>query len=250
MTTEDGRGRHRIAALLSLSVSAVRRQGIGFLAAKAVEYGVGVLIWQYQKRRKPERWFTLQGSRYRCFCGLYNLTWRNEREVEIAVAAEAVKSRAAARILEVGNVLSWYMPVAHAVVDKYEHGAGVINADVVDFDPGRRYDLVVSISTLEHVGWDEHPRDPEKVVRAVARLKRLLAPGGRLLITAPLGYNPGFDALLEAGRLGFDRLSFLRRDDRTHQWSEIEAQAAYAAAVRDPFRKPPIVAIASCDAGP
>ncbi|MGE5233214.1 MAG: SAM-dependent methyltransferase [Acidobacteriota bacterium] len=230
-------------------MSAVRQRGIGFLAAKALEYGVGVLAWQYHERCRPARWFTLQGRRYRCFYGLYNLTWKNEREVEIAVAAEAVESTPAGRILEVGNVLSWYMPVAHDVVDKYERGAGVINADVVDLDPGRLYELVVSISTLEHVGWDEHPRDPEKVVRAVARLKGLLAPGGRLLVTAPLGYNPGFDALLEGSQLGFDRLSFLRRDDRTQQWSEIEAQAAFAAAVRDPSRKPPVVAIASCDAG-
>ena len=44
----------------------------------------------------------------------------------------------------------------HDVLDKYEKGNNVINDDVVSFSTEVKYDLIVSVSTLEHVGWDEN----------------------------------------------------------------------------------------------
>ena len=61
-------------------------------------------------------------------------------------------------IFEVGSVLSHYFPINHDVLDKYEKGHGVINQDVVDFKPHNKYDLIVSISTLEHVGFDDNTK--------------------------------------------------------------------------------------------
>ena len=43
----------------------------------------------------------------------------------------------------------------------------MINQDVVDFKTNEKYDLIVSISTLEHVGWDEEPRDDKKISKAL-----------------------------------------------------------------------------------
>jgi len=51
-------------------------------------------------------------------------------------------------------VLSHYFAVKHDIVDKYEIAPSVVNEDLVNFKPGKKYDLIVSISTLEHVGWD------------------------------------------------------------------------------------------------
>jgi hypothetical protein len=82
----------------------------------------------------------------------------------------------------VGNVLSHYFSVNHDVVDKYEKAEGVINRDIIDFHPSKEYDLIISISTLEHVGWDEdisdHKilHDPSKILRAIENLRGLLAP--------------------------------------------------------------------------
>lgn len=156
----------------------------------------------------------------------YNYTWLNERAVEIPLAVAALEAAGpSARVLEVGNVLGHYRSVTHTVVDKYERAPGVHNVDVVDIgaDPALvgPYDLVVAISTLEHVGLDEEIQDPGKVARAIAHLTSLLAPGGRLWCTFPVGYNPALDAGLREGRLGFDRLTALRRTGRDNRWEQL-----------------------------
>ena len=57
---------------------------------------------------------------------------------------------------------------------------------------------IVSISTIEHVGWDETPRDPKKIPLALENLTtRCLAPDGEIVVTLPLGYNTYLDKLLK-----------------------------------------------------
>jgi SAM-dependent methyltransferase len=170
--------------------------------------------------RARGRAFTLDGRRHPYFLHPYNLTWSNERAVEVPVAWRLVEAAAGRRVLEVGNVLSHYFPVTHAVVDRYERAPGVVNADAAEFDTAERFDLIVSISTLEHVGFDEEPRQADKPLRAVANLRRLLAPGGLLCATLPLGYNPDVDRLLEQGAFGWTRQLALRRVSDANEWVE------------------------------
>ncbi|NUP98249.1 MAG: methyltransferase domain-containing protein [Armatimonadetes bacterium] len=170
--------------------------------------------------------FTYQGRRYPWFHHPYNRTWYNERAVEVAVIGELLATPG--RILEVGNVLSHYFPQNHDVIDKYEAGPGVVNVDVAEFTPSAPYDLVVSISTFEHVGFDEPEPDPEKAPRALARALTWLAPGGRLVVTLPLGYNPQLDAWLLAGETPFDTLTWYRRRP-WNRWVETTGQKAVAA---------------------
>lgn len=92
-----------------------------------------------------------------------------------------------------GNVLSNYFSVNHDIVDKYEKSYGVINHDIVDFNPDKKYDLIVSILTLEHVGWDEIPKEPTKILSAIKNMIALLEPEGKIVVTLPLGYNPEMD---------------------------------------------------------
>ncbi len=150
-------------------------------------------------RLHPLRSFHVRGQRLHYHAAAYNAAWSNERTVEVPIVAAYLQRSRGGRILEVGNVLRHYLDDEHVVVDRYEHAPGVHNVDVVDFHPDERYDLIVSISTLEHVGFDEEPKDPEKPVRAVAHLVALLAPGGTLVATVPLGYNEHVDAALARG---------------------------------------------------
>ena len=162
--------------------------------------------------------FELGGEQYRLLRRLYGLTWITERAVEIPVAQRVLADFEGRRVLEVGNVMSHYGPVAHEVVDKYERGAGVRNADVLDLEGS--YDLVLSISTLEHVGRDEEPRDPARAVAALAHLRGLLAPGGLLFATVPVGYHPELDRALVEGRY---ELAAMRR----RPWREVTPAEAF-----------------------
>lgn len=57
----------------------------------------------------------------------------------------------------------------------------------------RTFDLVLCVSTLEHVGYDNSvyglgdERDEAGIAHALGELRRILASGGRLLVTVPCG---------------------------------------------------------------
>jgi hypothetical protein len=108
------------------------------------------------------RTFRVGGQRYRYAFHGYNTTWRNERCVEIPLAIEILDAWHEKRILEVGNVLSHYRPVDHDVLDKYERAPRVVNEDVLEFRPSAPYDLIFSVSTMEHIGWDETTENPRR----------------------------------------------------------------------------------------
>jgi len=152
-----------------------------------------------------------------------------------------VKTYKGRNILEVGNVLSHYFPVNHDIVDKHEKANGVINQDVIDFHPSKKYDLIISISTLEHVGWDENLRDhkilhdPMKILHAIENLKRLLAPKGKMIITLPLGYNPELDKLLRNGKIQFTRRFCLKRISEDNKWIEVYWKDVQNARYNNPF---------------
>jgi hypothetical protein len=189
-------------------------------------------LWRFRliKSWKP---FTLDGAKYRYFYHKYNPTWQNERTVEIPIVWKIIKNHPNARVLEFGNVLQHYYSFPHDIVDKYEKGKGVINQDIVNLELGK-YDLIISISTLEHVGWDENPDKkeakldaPEKTLQAVNNLKHHLNPGGMLVFTFPVGANPNLDALMKNRKIGFTKVFCMKRisaDDRWRQtdWADIE----------------------------
>lgn len=172
--------------------------------------------------------FELDGRRYRYLYSRHKFTWLTERAVEVPVAQALVDQHDPGRVLEIGNVLSHYRPQQHVVVDKYEQAQGVLNRDVLDLGGIGSYDLIVAISTLEHVGWDESPRDPAKAQRAVDVLRSLLAPGGRLAITVPVGYNTAFDAALRCGEVPLQRAVALRRSGGT-RWREVAPDDVWSA---------------------
>lgn len=180
-----------------------------------------------QRLRWSRRGFEAFGTRYAYFVHHYNVTWRNERAVEVAVALDFMQRYRRGRGLEVGNVLSYYSDVAHCVIDKYERGTGVVNADAAEYDPVFPLDYVVSISTFEHVGWDEEPRDPGKAEAAVQRLRSFLTPPGRMLLTIPLGHNPSLDDAIRRHRFTPSREAFLVRG--RGGWSEVERGVAFDA---------------------
>ncbi len=184
---------------------------------------------------KPKR-FSFRGQEYPYFAAWYGKTYLIERAVEIPVASAYVERYAGRRILEVGNVLPHFFAVDHDVVDKYEAAPGVLNVDVIDYVADEPYDLIVSVSTLEHVGWDEGSREPEKALRAIEHLVSMLASGGELVITWPIGWNHALDDAVRSGRLRFTEAAFLKRVSRIPRWREVEWPDVQRAQYGRPFR--------------
>lgn len=136
------------------------------------------------------------------------------------------------QMLEVGNVLSHYGWRGHDVLDKYERAHGVINKDAVDFSPGRRYDLIPSISTLEHIGVDEAGADRNKALKAVINLVGLLSRNGKLVATIPLGHNADMDALVTGSVSIPVQAHFLKKTSSSNQWEETDAATAMREATK------------------
>ena len=202
------------AYFLRAFIQGVRKEGLSYLRL------VCAIIIGYVLTYVKEQSFSSRGKRYRYFYHPYNHTWVNERAIEIPLVVARLKEKEGS-VLEIGNVLRSYFPLKHTVIDKYEQGEHIINEDAVDFKLKKKYDMIVSISTLEHVGWDEQKKDAEKIPRTIEHLRKHLSKKGKLIITVPLGYNPFLDAHISHQRIP-GTISFFKRG-----WFGIWKEVAY-----------------------
>jgi hypothetical protein len=197
----------------------VRRFG----AAELVRKPLRSLLAPFIIPRLPKRTFRFQGADLGYFYHPYNMTWATERCLEVPVARSYAAGFDPADTLEVGNVLSHYAPVAHTVLDKFERGRGIINQDIVEFCPGRTFRFILSISTFEHIGFDDEisGSSGDRILEAIRASRQLLDASGLLVITVPIGYNPDLDALLAAGRLPLVREFYFQRSGK-QTWQQAD----------------------------
>ncbi len=176
----------------------------------------------------PKKHFDYNESRLEYFQHPKNLVWTNERSIEIPIIMDYIKKSPAQNILEVGAVLPHYFPqFKHDVVDKFERGKNFINEDILSFKPKEKYDLIVSISTLEHVGFEDDLKDSKGILKALNNLKvNCLAEKGKMVITLPLGYNKDVDGHLFNQRLGFSQEYYFKRKNIFNTWVEIVREEA------------------------
>lgn len=204
---------------------------------QGIRNSINFFICCYYKIFKSSRTFMVGGHAYKYFYHMYNRTWKNERAVEVSFVMGIVKKYQGENILEVGNVLSNYSNFNHDILDKYEKGVGVINEDAADFNSDKKYNLIISISTFEHVGWDgDEPKEPNKILRAVENMEACLAPGGEIIITVPVGYNSYLDKLLEEGKIRFTRTYYLKRISQDNKWIEADWKNIKNVKYNNPFR--------------
>ena len=178
--------------------------------------------------------FEYRGEKLQCVYENYNVTWSNERCAEIPIAQWHLV-QTDGPVLEVGNVLGHYGPHSHTVIDKFETAPNVINEDITEWKTDKRFALIISISTFEHIGFDDAAGDSkEKIRAAIDACCALLAPDGRLVITVPLGYNPALDELIANDTLGANQAHFLLRHGR-REWSEAPRNQADGTKYGYPF---------------
>ncbi len=165
--------------------------------------------------------FLFNGKYYDYFNHPFNMTSTNERCIEIPIIMDYIKQNKDKNILEVGNVLLNYFDVKHDIVDKYEKSEGVMSKDIVHYCPVRKYDLIISISTLEHIVWGpEEKKELDKCLYALENMIELLKSGGKLIVTFPLGYNTNLDSLLKTNIIKFDEIYCLHKNKETEEWTQ------------------------------
>ena len=195
-----------------------------------------------------ERHFEFRGGLLPCFYSHYNITWCNERAVEIPVARWYLE-QSKGRVLEIGHVLGHYDNCSHLVLDKFEPAEGVINEDITRWETNERFELILSVSTFEHIGFDddEGEESSTKILAAIAACRIILEPQGRLVVTVPLGYNPDLDHLIETEKLGYDRGWFLLRYG-ARQWKEVSKTKAIGTQFGRPYPFANAILVAEFDA--
>ena len=129
-----------------------------------------------------------------------------ERAVEVSIGLDFLDEvKNSERVLEVGNVISYYENllservgvINRKILDKFEIDIGVDNEDLMNLPSEEKYDAIVSVSTVEHIGQGVDPsgaygestegRDLEAPLKAIAKIYDLLAVEGKALITVPFG---------------------------------------------------------------
>ncbi len=152
-----------------------------------------------------------------------------ERAVEIPYALEFLRANQKKKVLEVGNVMQGYTQIDvknHKVIDKYEKGKNVTNTDIIGLKDVKKYDVVLSISTMEHVGYDEPKKERGKTTSAMIKMAKALKPGGIMLITVPLGYNPEIDDVVKKNKIKFYEMHFMKRVSALNSWAETTLEDA------------------------
>jgi hypothetical protein len=221
-------GGYRPQPFLERAREARRLRGSRPVAGDLARFGGRLLAGLPWTLRGSRGDFSFEGESYRYLFHPYKRTWLTERAVEVPVMQRIV-DRERGRVLEVGNVLSHYRAQRHTVVDRYEQAPGVLNLDVLDLGELGEFDLILAISTLEHVGWDEEVRRPERALEALTALRARLGAGGRLVLTLPVGYNAQFEAALRCGAVPLSRAAALRRVGGGARWRQIPVEEAWSA---------------------
>jgi hypothetical protein len=89
----------------------------------------------------------------------------------------------------------------------------------------------VSISTFEHIGFDETKRygvnktkieNEENLIQAIEKTKTLLTGDGVFVMTVPLGFNSFLDEKIEKNLLGLSEMLFLKRITKDNKWIQAD----------------------------
>jgi hypothetical protein len=214
--------RHIYNSAANMWISFIRRAGVREFLMLLIRLFAAPLIL----KRLAKKQFNFDGKSLQYFYAKYNLTWVTERALEVPIGRHFIQLAGEENTLEVGNVLGHYFPPHHIVLDKFERGEGIVNEDIIGYNPGRTFDLILSISTFEHIGYeDDGDPDAEKIRAAIAACQRLLSPNGRLIITVPFGYNPYLDRYVTEDRIKPHRAWFYEKTNKL-DWMESSKEAA------------------------
>lgn len=151
---------------------------------------------------------------------------------------ELIKENFKLNILEVGCVLKHYSfssKIKLIVVNKYEKFENVINEDIVEYKPKIKYDLIVSVSTIEHIGIEDGIIIPEKAKYAINQIiKNCLSKKGSFYFTIPIGYNKYLDKQIFNNEISFSEKHYFIKFDK-NTWLEASKDQVLDSKYNKPF---------------
>lgn len=88
-----------------------------------------------KKQQRGIDYFTFRNKKLRYLIHSYNLTWNNERSVEVPIVLDFLKTNRSEnkKVLEFGSVLRHYVRANWTILDKYEKFPGTENVDIVKY---------------------------------------------------------------------------------------------------------------------
>ena len=159
--------------------------------------------------RRTKNKVIIDNKEYPYLFHTYNNMGITERSIEIPIIYHYLTTRKIINVLEIGNVTNYYEDYFpnvfpnKTVVDKIEHNYNIITCDIVNYKPNKKFDFIFSISTFEHMDSDlgrnpDYKPGASKLCTVAADnivycYNELLAVGGIMIITAPMGYTPEWD---------------------------------------------------------
>lgn len=169
------------------------------------------------------RTFTLNGRELPYFYHAHNCGWPprrcTERIVELAVADFWLARVVAEQVLEIGAVTPYYWPRRiPCVIDPADpHGLVTHRRSLFDFDLTNR--IVLSLSTIEHVGTGEYGIDER--LCPIDALRKVCSESSQCLITFPTGCDDTLDAVsMQDNTLGPDVSLFILVREGCASWRQ------------------------------
>jgi SAM-dependent methyltransferase len=218
----------------------------------------------------------LSGTPWRRFAGPRSTVRMTERVVEIPWVLSRYQGER--RVLDVGsaNAVPFYLQhlIARNIAELHGvdlssrrvPGIRMTQADVRHMPfPDASFDLVMCVSTLEHIGLDnrgydlEAPLEARGDLAAMVEIRRVLDPSGRLLITVPFGRSEdygwfkqydltGWRSLLEAAGLEPAEEAFFRYS--TDGWESVDDPSLLASSGYGELGAPAATAVLCADLRP
>lgn len=202
----------------------IKQYGLKITLIKAIR-DLYPIIPLYLYHKIYDRYFKYEGCRIKYFIRLARII-NSERIVEIPLTIKLIQKTKFDSCLEIGDTVSKYFTFPHDIIDKYERRHNIIQADAYSYNFPVKYDLIISISTIEHIGKDEDKVFPEKAVLTLKRLMQQLNTHGLLFVTVPINYNEELDTFIRSNPSELN-ICFLARISFTNMWRQVSKETAF-----------------------
>ena len=219
----------------SILTNGILKTLIKIIFALIREIKIYFLVYFYKFIRNKT--FIFDGVTLNYFYHKYNVTYENERIIVIPIILYLIKKYGINTYTELGNVLSYYKLQSKSIIDKYDNSKDIIKEDITYYKPISKFKNIISISTLEHIGWDESERNYCKITPTFINIfNNVLDKNGYFIFSFPIGYNPYLDSYLNNNLEKFIEIYSFIRINKSNEWRNVKYDKTRNSKFGTPFK--------------